>query len=309
MPRDRPWLAVLAVLAAPRAEQQQHRERAGGPDQVDRGRAGEVLHAEVGLQPAAAEHPVRGDRVDEPGEDDRVDDVDAELDPLERRAPHDRQRDGAEDELEEPLRLDRRVGEPHDGERLLRVAVVAQEEAVVADDVADAEREGEADRPVHERRDREVREDLRDHGACVLPAGEPDLEERKTGLHEHHETAGDDHPQRVDRHGVGEDAVIGRVQGVGGRNRRYCQGSQEPQQGSAGRATNVARHNLLGRKGARRSVGRTRPMIIGPVSKNPRRRFSHRSIRPQTPAFRRTLGEARRGKFGHLYKGSRGQRV
>src|SRR5215210_3605658 len=68
------------------------------------------------VEPAAAEDPVRRDRVDEPGEDDRIDDVDAELDALERRAPHDRQRDGAEHELEEPLRLDRRVGEAHDGE-------------------------------------------------------------------------------------------------------------------------------------------------------------------------------------------------
>ena len=78
-------------------------------------------------------HPVRGDRVDEAREDDREDDVDAELDPLERRAPHDRQRDGAEDELEEPLRLDRGVGEAHHAERLERVAVAAQEEAVRAD--------------------------------------------------------------------------------------------------------------------------------------------------------------------------------
>ena len=230
------------------------------------------------------------------GEDDRVDDVDAELDPLERRAPHDGERDGAEDELEEPLRLDRRVGEPHDGERRQRVAVVAQEEAVMADDVADAEGEGEADRPVHERGDREVREDLRDHGARVLPTREPDLEERKTGLHEHHETTGDDHPQRVDRHGVGEDAVIGRVQGVGGRNRRYCQGTQEPQQGSAGEQRTSQDTTSSGRKGARRSVGRTRPMIIGPVSKNPRRRFSLRSIRPQTPGFA-VVGRSPKGQI------------
>ena len=129
---DRPRLAVGAVLAAARAEQQQRRERAGRADQVDRRRAGEVLHADVGLQPAAAEDPVRGDRVDQRREDDRVDDVDAELDALERRAPHDRQRDGAEDELEEQLRLDRRVGEAHDREGRLRIAVVAQEEAVRA---------------------------------------------------------------------------------------------------------------------------------------------------------------------------------
>ena len=120
VPRDRPRLAVVAVLAAPRAQQQQRREAAGRADQVDRRRAGEVLHAddraEVALQQAAAEHPVGADRVDDRGEDDRVDDVDAELDPLERRAPDDRQRDGAEHELEEELRLDRRVGERHHGE-------------------------------------------------------------------------------------------------------------------------------------------------------------------------------------------------
>ena len=43
--RDRPRLAVGAVLALARAEQQQRRERAGRADEVDRGRAGEVLHA------------------------------------------------------------------------------------------------------------------------------------------------------------------------------------------------------------------------------------------------------------------------
>ena len=96
-------LAVLAVLAVARAEQQQRGERAGRADQVDHGRAGEVLHAEVGLQPAAAEDPVADDRVDQRAEDDRVDQVGAELDALERRAPDDRERDRAEHELEEEL--------------------------------------------------------------------------------------------------------------------------------------------------------------------------------------------------------------
>ena len=40
-------LAVGAVLAEARPEQQQRRERAGRADQVDDRRAGEVLHAEV----------------------------------------------------------------------------------------------------------------------------------------------------------------------------------------------------------------------------------------------------------------------
>ena len=143
MARDRPRLAVGAVLAATRPEEQQRGERAGRADQVDGRRAGEVLHADVGLQPAAAEHPARGDRIDEAGEDHGVGRVHAELDPLERRAPHDGQRDGAEDELEEPLRLDGRVRQPHDRERLLRVAEVLQEPAGVTDQVARAESEGE----------------------------------------------------------------------------------------------------------------------------------------------------------------------
>ena len=99
-----------AVLALARAEQEQGREGAGGADQVHRRRAGEVLHAGghqrgvAVLEPAAAEHPVRADRVDERGEHDRVDHVRAVLDPLERGAPDDRKRHGAERELEQPLR-------------------------------------------------------------------------------------------------------------------------------------------------------------------------------------------------------------
>ena len=65
------------------------------------------------LQEAAPEHPVRPQRVDDAREDDRVDDVGAELDPLQRRSPDDRQGDGAERELEEELRVDGRVGERH----------------------------------------------------------------------------------------------------------------------------------------------------------------------------------------------------
>ena len=60
VPRDRPRLAVRAVLALARAEQQQRRQRAGGAREVHDRRAGEVLHARAdGLQQAAAEDPVR----------------------------------------------------------------------------------------------------------------------------------------------------------------------------------------------------------------------------------------------------------
>jgi hypothetical protein len=44
----------------------------------------------------------------------------------------------------------------HHRERRLWIAVAAQEEPVVADDLADAEREGEADGPVHEPGDRKL---------------------------------------------------------------------------------------------------------------------------------------------------------
>ena len=101
VPRDRPRLAVFRVLADPRAEQQQRREGPGRADQVDHRGAGEVLHADVDLQPAAAEDPVAEHRVEDGAEDDRVDHVGAELDPLQGGAPDDRQRDRAEHELEE----------------------------------------------------------------------------------------------------------------------------------------------------------------------------------------------------------------
>src|ERR671916_645622 len=67
---DRPRLAAGAVLAPARAEQQQRGERAGGADEVDDRRAGEVLDAAADLrEEAAAEDPVRAERVDQRGED------------------------------------------------------------------------------------------------------------------------------------------------------------------------------------------------------------------------------------------------
>ncbi len=108
-------------------------------------------------------------------EHDGVDRVDAELDALERGAPHDRQRDGAEDELEEPLRLDGRVGEAHDRERLGGVAEALQEPAGVAPQVAGAaEREREADGPVRDaRRSRSSSAPSRRSVPAFLPREKP----------------------------------------------------------------------------------------------------------------------------------------
>src|SRR6185503_3071334 len=114
------------------------------------------------------------------------DDVDAELDPLERRSPDDRERDGAERELEQELALDRRVRQPHDSESLLWITVVTEQEPVRPDEVAVAEREREADEVVEDRGDREVHEDLRDDRAGVLRTREADLQEREARLHPDH---------------------------------------------------------------------------------------------------------------------------
>ena len=121
VPGDHVRLAVGPVLAAARAEQQQRRERAGRTDQVDHRRAGEVLHPEVDRSQPPPKIQWLIDRVDQRAEDDRVDQVGAELDPLERRSPDDRQRDRAEHELEEELgratRRRRRTTSPGRGRR------------------------------------------------------------------------------------------------------------------------------------------------------------------------------------------------
>ena len=252
VPGDRPRLAVGSVLALSRAEQQQRRQRPGRADQVDRGRAGEVLHpGDPGAEPvtdleeAPTEDPVGPDRVDDRREDDRVDDVDAELDPLQRRPPDDRQRDGAEDELEEPLRLDRRVGEVHHREARVKdlgaildlrpgTEVREEEPAVVPDHAAQraAEGEGKSDRPPAERRDREVGEDLGDDRPRVLAAREADLQKCEAGLHEHHQAAGEDHPHRVGPDRRIELAVdrldqIGRVcEGRAGDEQQHCKSAE-----------------------------------------------------------------------------------
>ena len=207
-----------------RAKQEQRRQSAGGADQVDGGRAGEVLHAEVRLQPATAEDPVRADRVDQRREDDRVDHVGAELDALERRAPHDRQRHGAERELEQPLRLDRRVRGPGRSgrtppadRRSLAAGAGVPIRSPSLEPVPNAKR---SHRVVTHGRDRQVDEDLRDPGADVLAAREADLEQREARLHEQHEDGSDDHPHRVDGHGVAEYLVADGLERVGGRHSR-----------------------------------------------------------------------------------------
>ena len=223
VPRDRTRLAVGPVLADPRAEQQQRRQRAGRTDQVDHRRSGEVLHSDVHLQPAAAEDPVADDRVDHRAEHDRVDHVGAVLDPLQGGAPHDRQRDRAEHELEEQERRRADVVGLQERELLRRLgrhgAHVQEEPGVTRDRPRAAEGEREPDRPVRKRGDREVRQDLRDPGAGVLGAREADLQEGEARLHEHHEHRRHDHPGGVQA----GDGFLERRSVLCERHRRQCQ--------------------------------------------------------------------------------------
>ena len=143
---------------------------------------------------------------------------------------------GAERELEEPLGLDQGVGQAHDPERLLRIAVRAQEEALRADDVAVAEREREAAGVVDHRRDGHRDQRLRHQRADVLHARHARLEAEQAGEHEQHEHGRDHDPERVERHGLAQHAVVGGVERVGqgrGRQRqqrraRACRHGQGP---------------------------------------------------------------------------------
>jgi hypothetical protein len=289
--RDGARLAVLAELAAAGAEQQQRGQRAGGAHQVDHRRAGEVLHADGRGQPAAAEDPVRADRIDQRREDDRVEDVDAELDALERRAPHDRQRDGAEDELEEPERLDGDRAVLQVDQREVRTGVrTGQEETVGADDrVALAEGERHADRPEHQRGDREVHQDLGDHRAGVLAAREADLQEGEARLHEHDQDARDQRPQRVQADGLRELALVGQVErrAVGERCRGHYQYRCQRSERRQGQTSTT--HPLPPHRGTEAMVGRAGRSSLSRVSKIHLGGFAIRSSRgrptPQTAVF------------------------
>ena len=232
VPRDRPRLAVGPVLADPRPEQQQGGQRAGRTDQVHHRRSGEVLHSDVHLQPSATEDPVADDRVDHGAEHDRVDHVRAVLDPLQRRAPHDRQRHRAEHELEEQERRRAdRVG-LQERELLRRLsghgAHVEEEARISGDRTCAAEGEREPDRPVGKRGDREVGQDLRHPGTGVLHAREPDLQEGEARLHEHHEHRRHDHPGGVQARGNVVDGGFVLCPGHGRQNQSSQRHRTEP---------------------------------------------------------------------------------
>src|SRR5207253_11175982 len=91
------------VQAAASPEQQEYGESSGSAGEADDSRAREVLRPKRRHQEATAEELVADERIDESRQRDAEKDVTDELGALEHRAPNDRERDGAEDKLEEPL--------------------------------------------------------------------------------------------------------------------------------------------------------------------------------------------------------------
>ena len=195
--RDRVRLAVMTVLADARAEH--HRAREGQPaaDRVDDRRTGEVVEAQ-GLDPTdgfrtvqTAPHPVARHRVDERGDERRVDQVAAELDALRHRARDDRRGRRGEHGLEEEER-------PVPGSLAREDARHA--EAAPAERAAQlrgAEHERRADEVEHDRAEREVHQVLHHDVRRVLRPREARLDERKARLHDEHEDAAEERPHDV----------------------------------------------------------------------------------------------------------------
>ena len=166
------------------------------------------------------------------------------------------------------------------------------------DDVAVAEREGEADGPVGQRGDREVGEDLRDHCAGVLRAREADLQEREARLHEHHEQGRDDDPERVDRHAVLKLAGHGGIRHVRvSHTWQRCAGERCPKQRRAGPSPHRSSSFEFHPSGMVVRAGRG---VIVPVSKIPGRGFSIRSSTTLIHLYITTLTPAARPR-AHVF--------
>ena len=183
----------------------------------------------------------------------------------------------------------------------------ARKKPLRADDlVALAERESEADGPEADGRDREVDQDLRDHRARVLAAGEADLQEGEARLHEHHEDAGDQHP-----HGVDPDLDVGQL-ARRWPGRASCRPRAPPRVQPVWRAARPPHRSpngscasiLLCQTASRLSLGGGPVTIIVPVSKIPSPQFSLRSRRARCDEHRDVVADGRRRPVQARARGS-----
>ena len=199
------WHAAAVALELA-AETGAEDDRAGEGDhaahRVHHGRAGEVAeaHAAVGgLQEAArAPGPVAEDRVDEAADGEAVEQVALEVGASDHRPRRDRRAGVGEGELEQEERHERDAGVGRPVEGVRRRGAVEEEELVADDAVAEAEHEGEAERPEQQRAQARVDDALLEDVDDLTGPGEAGLEHHEAGLHEEHEERGDKGPGRVD---------------------------------------------------------------------------------------------------------------
>ena len=138
-----------------------------------------------------APHPVTAHGIYERADEDRVDEIALELDPLRHRAGDDRRRRRAEHGLEEE---ERPVPDPFAG-REARHSESAPAEP--ARGLRHAEHERRAYDVERERSGREVHQVLHHDVRRVLRAGEPRLDEREARLHREHQYARYERPYYV----------------------------------------------------------------------------------------------------------------
>ena len=211
MAGDRPWLAVLVVLADAGPDNQNAGEGRNSAEHVNHARAGKVAVAQFGQPAPAIPYPMGHYRVDEAGDERCVDEVGHELDATGNRPGNDGGGSRRKYDLEQPLRA---------------AARIVEEEPVSVGEETTHRRtaigESKAKRPVHDAADREVHEILHDDVAGVLGPGEPGLDERKPRLHEHHQGCGHYQPHLIDC-----GPYLGRGGGLGGGT--TCQRTKDRQ--------------------------------------------------------------------------------
>jgi hypothetical protein len=182
-------LAVLAVAAAARAEQEHRDEREPAADRMDHHRSREVVEllAERALEPALdAELLVPGDafeqRVHHRHDCNRGHQLRIEARALGDAARDDRRHRGGERQQEEELH---------------QLVAVLLRQRLRADQEADPVRDPVPDEEVGERRHREVAQDLHQRVDLVLRPHGAELEEREPGVHRQHHDRADQDEQRI----------------------------------------------------------------------------------------------------------------
>ena len=195
----------LEPAAEPRAQDDRACERDEPTDGVHHGRAREVAEhgpareavEEAGChvaEPAArTPHPVTEDRVDEPGDADRVEQVALESRATDHGARRDRGARVGERELEQPERQERHAGRAVGGRRAVQEEVLRADQAV-----AFAEHEREPERPEQEAAQERVDDAFGEDVHGLARPGEACFQRHEPGLHEEDEERGDQHPDGVD---------------------------------------------------------------------------------------------------------------